>query len=167
MLSQEVTIDPLRGEEDARWCARLMADSEPWLTIGRDYQSALEIFDDVGNEGYIATAEGERAGFIVIVMRGAFAGYIKSLAVAPAFRNRGLGRRLIEFAEKRIFSEQPNVFLCVSTFNPDAKRLYERLGYKVIGLLDDYIVPGHGEYLLRKSIVPMSEFVPRSAGAAE
>jgi ribosomal protein S18 acetylase RimI-like enzyme len=75
-----------------------MANSEPWLTLCRDYQAALTIFTDADNEKYIVLADDERAGFVVIVMKGAFTGYIKSVAVAPAFRNRGLGRRVIEFA---------------------------------------------------------------------
>jgi len=35
--------------------------------------------------------------------------------------------------------------------------LYERLGYEVVGELKDYIVPGHSEMLLRKTIGPLVE----------
>jgi hypothetical protein len=31
-------------------------------------------------------------------------------------------------------------------------------GYEVIGELKDYIVPGHSEILLRKTIAPLTEF---------
>jgi ribosomal protein S18 acetylase RimI-like enzyme len=48
--------------------------------------------------------------------------------------------------------------MCVSSFNVDAKRLYERLGYKVVGELTDYIVRGHSELLLRKTVGPMTAF---------
>jgi ribosomal-protein-alanine N-acetyltransferase len=167
MVKQAIAIMPMERRDEAEWSASLMSGSEPWLTLGRTYQDALKILTDADNERYIARVDDERSGFVVIVMKGTFTGYIKSLAVAPAYRNRGLGHRLIAFAEERIFTEQPNVFICVSTFNPRAKRLYERMGYKVIGLLEDYIVPGHGEYLLRKSIAPMSEFTPLPGGAVE
>ena len=43
------------------------------------------------------------------------------------------------------------MFLCVSSFNPAARRLYERLGYQLVGTLTDYLVPGHDEYLFRKT----------------
>jgi hypothetical protein len=46
----------------------------------------------------------------------------------------------------------------VSSFNPDARRLYERLGYSVVGELKDLIVPGHSEILLRKTLGPLTEF---------
>ena len=38
------------------------------------------------------------------------------------------------------------------------KALYERLGYEVIGELRDYIVRGHSEWLLRKSIAPLADW---------
>lgn len=161
MAEAATTIRPLHGQAEAEWCARLMAESEPWRTLHRDYRAAISIFSDPDVEKYIALVDGEPAGFLLIIMIGAFTGYIKSVAVAPSHRNRGLGRRLLTFAEQRIFSEQPNVFICVSTFNAAAKRLYERMGYKEVGLLADYIIHGHGEYLLRKSIAPLSEFKAR------
>lgn len=163
MNEQDVTIRPLSGLEEAQWCARLMANSEPWLTLQRDYQAALSIFTDPDSEQYIALIGSEAVGFVVIVMKGTFTGYIKSVAVAPAFRSRGLGRQLLTFAEKRIFRESPNAFLCVSSFNQEAKQLYEKLGYDVIGLLPDYVVSGHGEYLMRKSMAPITDFKPQSA----
>jgi ribosomal protein S18 acetylase RimI-like enzyme len=91
-------------------------------------------------------------------MHGAFVGYIQSMGVVPAWRNRGLGSRLMAFVEKRIFSETPNAFTCVSSFNEGAQRLYERLGYEVVGELKDYIISGHSEILLRKTIAPLSEY---------
>ena len=39
-----------------------------------------------------------------------------------------------------------------------ARRLYERLGYKVIGELTDSIVRGHSEFLLRKTLGPLTGF---------
>jgi len=64
----------------------------------------------------------------------------------------------MRFAEERIFRESPNVFLCVSSFNPRAKALYERLGYEAVGELNDYIVRGHSEHIFRKTIGPIREF---------
>ena len=65
---------------------------------------------------------------------------------------------MLKFAEELIFSKAPNVFLCVSSFNKKAQKLYRRLGYETIGKLKDYIVPGHSEILLRKTIAPITEF---------
>ena len=48
--------------------------------------------------------------------------------------------------------------MCVSSFNGGARRLYERLGYEVVGELTDYIVQGHSEILLRKTVGPLTGY---------
>jgi ribosomal-protein-alanine N-acetyltransferase len=154
-----IEIRRLAGREEAWACARMMAASEPWITLRRDADAALAILTDPERESYVALLEGEIVGFLILVMHGAFVGYIQSVCVAPGRRSLGLGRRLMAFAEERILRETPNVFLNVASFNPEAQRLYERLGYEVVGELRDYIVPGHSEVLMRKSTGPLAEFV--------
>jgi ribosomal-protein-alanine N-acetyltransferase len=154
LMSLEITR--LRTEAEAEACARLMTESEPWLTLGRSYQASLSIVRDPSREVYIARDEAGVAGFLILCMTGAFVGYIQTIAIQPDRRGQGLGSRLIDFAERRILAESPNVFMCVSSFNHDARRLYERLGYQVVGELTDYIVPGHSEILLRKTTGPLS-----------
>jgi ribosomal protein S18 acetylase RimI-like enzyme len=44
------------------------------------------------------------------------------------------------------------MFLCVSSFNDGARRLYERLGYIRVGQLPDYIVDGASEILMHKRL---------------
>jgi len=153
-------IRPLAGRDEAGECARMMAASEPWITLRRDRAAALAVLTDPQRETYGAFRDGRLAGFVVLVMRGAFIGYIQSVCVAPGLRGQGIGGRLMRFAEERILRETPNVFLCVSSFNPDARRLYERLGYEVVGELRDYIVAGHAEILMRKSTGPLTQFRP-------
>jgi ribosomal protein S18 acetylase RimI-like enzyme len=141
-----------------------MAASDPWRRLGRTFDESYRILRDPSREVYVAlepSADDEPrvAGFTILVMQGAFIGYIQSVAVRGDCRGRGIGTALIEFAERRILRDSPNVFICVSSFNPDARRLYERLGYSVVGELTDYIVRGHSEILLRKTIGPLAEFV--------
>jgi len=69
----------------------------------------------------------------------------------------------VEWAEARIFRDSPNVFMCVSSFNANAFRLYQRLGYEVVGELRDYLVRGHSEILLRKTRGPWTEFASPAA----
>ena len=156
------SIARLDSEADAEICASLMAASEPWLTLGRSYEACLAIIRDPTREVYVARAPADIAGFLILCMTGAFVGYIQTICIDPAHRGQGLGSKLIEFAEQRILAESPNVFMCVSSFNPDARRLYERLGYRMVGELTDYIVAGHSEILLRKTIGALSGFGPRA-----
>jgi ribosomal protein S18 acetylase RimI-like enzyme len=91
-------------------------------------------------------------------MVGAFVGYIQTVLVAASEQGKGIGSKLVAYAEDRIFSESPNSFLCVSSFNTDARRLYERLGYEYVGELTDYLVRGHSELLFRKTRGAWSDF---------
>jgi ribosomal-protein-alanine N-acetyltransferase len=151
----------LAGQDEAESCARLMASSEPWLTLGRDYEASLRVLQDPTREVYVARDQEGLAGFIILCLTGAFVGYIQTVLVQSERRGQGLGTRLIQFAEQRIRKESPNVFMCVSSFNDDARRLYQRLGYQVVGELTDYIVSGHSEILLRKSWGPLTESAAR------
>jgi [ribosomal protein S18]-alanine N-acetyltransferase len=146
-----LNITPLTSRDDVAWCARVMAENEPWLTLKRDYQSCVAVLSNPAKERYIVRADGNRAGLLILDMTGPFPGYIQTIAVAPAARNRGIGTRTLAWAEERIFRDSPNAFICVSSFNPDAQRLYERLGFEKIGVLKSFIVDQHDEWLLRKT----------------
>jgi [ribosomal protein S18]-alanine N-acetyltransferase len=150
------SIQRMESDAEASACADLMASSEPWLTLGRSYEASLAILRDPTREVFILQDhQAELAGFLILCMTGAFVGYIQTICIHPDRRGQGLGSRLLEFAEQRILSHFPNVFMCVSSFNRDARRLYERLGYRVVGELTDYIVAGHSEILLRKTVGPL------------
>jgi len=154
----DVRIRRLFDIEEAETCARMMTTSEPWITLRRGYEQSLRQTTDPLKECYVATSRDVIAGFTILNMKGAFVGYIQTVCVAPEWRNRGIGSRLIDFAEKRIFTEAPNVFMCVSSFNTRVRELYKKLGYEIIGELKDYIISGESEILMRKSIAPLTEF---------
>ena len=78
-------------------------------------------------------------------MGGLFHGYIQAVCVAPEWRNRGIGSQLMAAAEKRIFSETSSAYVCALSLSQNVLKLYERLGYEVIGDLKS------SEILLRKS----------------
>jgi ribosomal protein S18 acetylase RimI-like enzyme len=153
-----IDIRPLEGDDEARACAEMMSSSEPWLTLGRTYEQCVKILTSPKREVYVGLIDGRLAGFAVLIMRGAFVGFIQSLAVAPDLRGRGIGEALMRFVEDRILRDTPNVFLCVSSFNVGAQRFYRRLGYEVVGELGNMLIRGHAEILMRKSTGPISEF---------
>jgi ribosomal protein S18 acetylase RimI-like enzyme len=159
-----VVIRRLDGDGEARECATLMATSEPWVNFGRDFEKSYALVRDPSREVYVASSAGipvsPLLGFVMLVMQGAFVGYIQSLAVHERCRGQGVGSALMEFAERRILQDQPNVFICASSFNPGAQRLYERLGYRRVGELTDFIVAGHSEILYRKTVGPLSAVSP-------
>ena len=158
MSGPPLVVRPLADEADRERCARLMCSSEPWMTLGRTYEAALAILRDPVRENWVAFRGDEFAGFLILVLKGAFNGYIQTVCVSKEMRGQGVGTELLRFAEERIFTESPNVFMCVSSFNAGARRLYARLGYTVIGEFTDYWMRGASEILLRKTLGPLHEF---------
>lgn len=159
MSDHPVHIRRAVGESDASSAASIMSGTDPWKRLGRRYDDTFRIVSDPAAEVFVAvTADEEVVGLVVIRMLPVFKGYIQAIAVHDAWRNQGIGTMLLEFAEERIFRESPNVFLCCSSFNHDAMRLYHRLGYERIGEIKDFIIAGAGELLLRKTIGPITTF---------
>jgi len=152
-------IQPLANEKEASASASFMAESDPWVTLGIGVDDCLATTSDATRERFVAYDNDALVGIIIINMSGGLAGYIQTVCVAPGRRGEGIGAALVAFAEERIFARHANVFLCVSSFNADAQRLYERLGYEVVGRLTDYLVAGHDEILLRKSRGPIRGYV--------
>ena len=125
MSDQQIQVRRAAGEADASSCASIMASTDPWKTLGRKYDDTFRMISDAGAEVFVAvTPDEEVVGLVQIRMIPVFKGYIAALAVHEAWRNQGIGTMLLEFAEERIFRESPNVFLCCSSFNHDAMRLY-------------------------------------------
>ncbi len=144
----QVLIRPLQKPEESRICAEWMTNSEPWITLRTTYENGLKALTDPSRDVYVACHKDTTAGFVILELQGPFSGYLRTICVAPEYRNLGIGRKLIAFAEERIFRDSPNVFLCVSSFNTRAQKFYARLGYERVGELKDYVVKGHAEILM-------------------
>lgn len=141
---------------DRAWAADVMARSEPWVTLGRGRADALKLLRNRRKQCLIVRSDGKRAGFLVLDLNGPLGGYIQTIGVAPEMRGRGIGSAALAWAEAHIFKRHRNVLLCVSSFNRGAQRLYRRAGYEVVGRLRDYVVAGHDEILMRKTLGPLS-----------
>ncbi len=154
-------IRPLRDAVEARDCTTHLVEFGPWHTLGI---AAERLFNDLTNpqrEVFVAEFGGQMIGVLVLHLGGSFDGYIQLIAVFPEFQNRGFGKQLIQFAEENIFRRTQNVFLCVSSFNDRAQKFYERLGYQRIGDLENFLVAGQNEILMRKTRGPLVGFIPQ------
>ncbi len=136
-------------------CARLMAQSPLWQRYAVTQASAVRRFEQgLSRQATIVVAEQEEivAGFVWYEPRGAFArsGYITLIGVQPDRRSRGVGQALMAHAEAELFSVVDDIFLLVSDFNQDAQRFYQRLGYRQVGSIPDYVVLGVTELIYHK-----------------
>lgn len=145
-----IEIGPASASE-REWAARLMAGSEPWTTLGRNLEACRETCQRPGYLLLVAREADRACGFILLHPRGALGSpYVASIAVAQAERGKAIGTRLLDFAESRFRPEARHMFLCVSSFNVRARRLYERRGYEAVADLEDYVIDGASEILMHK-----------------
>ncbi len=137
--------------EEREWCASLMAGSDPWRTLGRTIELCRPVCHDPEYQLYVAHLEDKPCGFILLHHRGvASSPYVASIATDESFRGKGIGSRLLTFAEDLFRPNARHIFLCVSSFNDRARKLYERVGYEVVGELKDYVIDGASEILMHK-----------------
>jgi len=131
----DVSISKTSLHEDLEWCAKLMAANEPWITLQRSYEDSVNLLRDPVSEVYLLEQNNHRIGFVMIKLKGSFTGYIQTIVLNEEARNKGIGEAAIRYVEKLIFTVSPNVFICASSFNTGALKLYHSMGYEDIGLL--------------------------------
>ncbi len=141
------------GGDDGEWAARLMAASDPWITLGRGLEHCRTACHRPECHLFVARVGGERCGFALVNPRGVSgAPYLASIAVAPDRRSRGAGSALLDYCERQAALTSRHFFLCVSSFNTRAQAFYARHGYRQVGQFDDYIIDGASELLFYKRV---------------
>ena len=76
--------------------------------------------------------------------------HLQRLWIDEAYRRAGIGRRLIEMAEKE-GQKLGCLHVAVDTMEFQARDFYEKLGYSVYGVMEDY-PHGHKKFHLRKTL---------------
>lgn len=149
------SIRPMRPE-DRDGVIQLLADSDPWKTLGYDDKDWSRIFCPVpqGRESFVAEANGQIMGIAIVRQKFLLGDYLELLGVAGWARHQGTGRQLLAFVEALVFARTKNLFACVSDFNKGARDFYRKQGYQEIGPMPNFLIPGSAEILLRKTAGP-------------
>jgi ribosomal protein S18 acetylase RimI-like enzyme len=149
-------IRKLVNASDFAVCASLMVGSNPWnaLCFTREQCEADLARPQLVVHGAM-DHDGKVLGFLASVEYGiGLEPMIEYLCVAEEFRSCGIGTRLIEFFESELFPDADNLYLFVSDINPNAIRLYVRLGYLQVGAFPNFNLESQTEFLHRKSRRP-------------
>lgn len=96
----------------------------------------------------------ECVGFLWYIENGAFHSfpYLYIIAVRNQYRNKGIGKELMNYFEKVLCEGCSKCFLVVADFNPKAKKLYEGIGYKEVGIIDGLYKVNVAEFIMMKSL---------------
>ena len=139
--------------EERLWAGRLMASSEPWITLGRGEDACRAAALDPAYVTLVARGDSAPLGFDALPpARG------RGFSVPRVHRGRSGGarpsasaRRSSTAGEAR-FPARAGCSCASRTFNPRARALYERSGYRFVGALPDYVVDGFAEHLMVKRL---------------
>jgi len=137
----------------ARKLASRMARLDPWKRLGIAEDALFDALVSNAQGGvvaYGAHCAGVAQGVVSYRKNWLYGPYIRLLAVLPEAQNGHLGRDLVkrvaDDAKKR---GAQNVWVCASAVNTRALAFYERIGFTRIGQIDDLILSGEDEILLR------------------
>ncbi len=114
-----IQIKPISTLEQQQWCARLMASSEPWISLNRSFEDGIILMQQPIDEiqAFIAMEDATPLGFVIIKLKGAFVGYIQVIAVSPQARGKGTWNIVIRPCGSYYFQKSPNalsVFLLLT-----------------------------------------------------
>ncbi len=142
--------------EDRDAVIQILSHSDPWKRLGFTASDWGRIFSPVpvDRDTFVMEAEGTVVGIAIVRRKFLFGDYLELLGIAPSATGTGLGSRLLSHIESLTFARAKNVFACVSDFNEGARAFYRRQGYKEIGPMPNFLIPGYAEILLRKTIGP-------------
>ena len=134
----EIVSDPTDAIRDAI-LAPLVAHNESMVGPTERHTVAIVLRDD---GGAIVGGLWGLTGFRWL--------FVQYLAVPPALKGEGRGRALMLAAEDEA-RRLGCTGLWLDTFSFQARGFYEKLGYDVIGQIDDF-PPGEARFFLRKRI---------------
>ena len=148
-------IRPMMAE-DRSGVIELLAFSDPWKRLGyqaNDWDSYFAPLPQ-GRDSYVVDWNGRVAGIAVVRQKFLLGDYVELLGVADWARGEGLGSLLLAHVEVAVFERAKNLFACVSDFNDQARHFYKKQGYREVGPMPNFLIPGSAEILLRKTSGP-------------
>lgn len=154
--SRPQTIIREMRAEDRDPVVRILTSSDPWKRLGFTAVDWDRIFTPLpaGRDTFVLEIDGTVLGIAIVRRKFLFGDYLELLGIAPSAIGRGLGGRLLSHVESLTFARAKNMFACVSDFNDAARAFYRKQGYKEIGPMPNFLIPGYAEILLRKTTGP-------------
>jgi ribosomal protein S18 acetylase RimI-like enzyme len=136
-------------------CLLCVKSSDLWDAYFKSNPSHESTIEDAisKNQVCVAINKNEKCvGFMEIIKNGCFRkfSYLSLIAVKKRYRNKGVGKALVNKFETIGFKNADRVFILVSAFNKTAQKFYRKLGYKKVGNIPDLYKNGVSENLLVK-----------------
>jgi ribosomal-protein-alanine N-acetyltransferase len=116
-------------------------------------ETMRETIEQKGAFGIVAEDEsGNIAAFAVAGRSSSRIGHIATIDVAPQFRRRGLGTRLMLAAEARLAGLGARKVRLETATGNRARRLFAKLGYERVGKIEGYYPDGTDAWVMEKRL---------------
>ena len=144
-------------EEHIIHCINILQNTEIGTVYFSNYKKAADLLlHALAQQGlFVALNENDDClGFMYFMPKGVFGSYpyLHIIAVKEEYRNLGIGKQLIKYFEENSSDySSTKYFLTVDDFNPQARKLYESLGYQCVGELKDFYKNGITSYIMMKA----------------
>lgn len=149
-MGREISIRRAR-QEDIGAIARIEAESFPDPWSAQVFAETLTYFPSTF---FVAEHDGRVVGFIAGGLEDTgeeVYGHICNLAVTPLYRKHGVGRMLVQRAERQFaINLAAGVQLEVRVSNLPAQQFYRHLGYRDVFLIDRYYANGEDAVVMMK-----------------
>ncbi len=151
------TVIKEAGERHIIHCVNILQNTEMGTVYFSNYKKTVDLLLHAlaQRELFVALNDNDEClGFMVFMPKGVFGSYpyLHIVAVKEEYRNLGIGKQLINYFEENSSDySSTKYFLTVDDFNPQAKKLYESLGYQRVGELRDFYKNGITSFIMMKT----------------
>ena len=127
---------------------------DPWRTLGIASSGLVAslLQHDHGAFKRALWFNGHCAGVVRIQDPWLYGPYLALLAILPGHQRAGLGAAVLQWMDFEVRGSSNNIWACVSSFNSEALKFYERHGFETVGVIPDLLKSGFSEILIRKQL---------------
>ncbi len=140
---------------DVAGAAAVLNSTEPGDSSEGFREKSRKILESVaGREGLYVGEENETiAGIVWFLAEPVFAdgGLVILLAVRPEMRRHGIGRQLLGFTERKIFSQSQSSFFSISSHNNPGLQFLGKMGYTKVSEIPPPVESRDAQWILRKT----------------
>jgi ribosomal protein S18 acetylase RimI-like enzyme len=141
--------DAAETRRQATWIVAM----EPWVSMGYQAAPLGRWLQRRARAGWVWVAvEGDIVlGLLVMQPDFLLGNFIALVAVSPAHAGRGVGRALVQRAQRLTFAKRRWLYVSCDGLNQGAARFYKKLGFARVARLPDLVCPGRTEILWRRA----------------
>ena len=138
-------------------CVNILQNTEMGTVYFSNYKKTVDLLLHALAQRSLFVAlkdDDDCLGFMYFMPKGVFGSYpyLHIVAVREEYRNLGIGKQLIKYFEENSSDySSTKYFLTVDDFNPQARKLYESLGYQRVGELKNFYKNGITSYIMMKA----------------